>query len=484
MLEAFPWFDAAVSGRGEGTIVSICNRLAANESLADLPSVAWREGNRVSYREEDPVGPCLDDMPAPDYHDFFKLSAELKLRNPQPSVALEASVGCWWGEKNRCTFFALNAGVAKYQRKGPARVVEEIRDVGRTYAVDRIMFTDNAFPLEYFDTLLPSLEALGNKGERYDVFVEIKTNIRKQQLLNLRAAGVRYFQPGIESLSDGILDLMHKGNRSINQVQFIKWGDELEMSNVYNIITHVPGETPADYEVMSRLIPSLVHLTPPSSVHPMQLQRFSAYFEDPARWDLTDVQPAAFYRDIFPGVAPAIVERLAYTFAFKHPTLHSEPLKKARFHFERSVARWQSVHKSGSCTYELGPGWIRIRDAREGVWFGNSVVRYVTLRGLQAHVYRALDAAKSVGATAREVGGELDTVNSIIAELARLRLVYFDGKRALALAVPANTHVFATANLFGRGDDWAIPLQGTARSRDRQPRAPGEENASAGQGAR
>lgn len=121
--------------------------------------------------------------------------------------------------------------------------------------MDRIDFTDNVLPLEYYTELAPRLTELAARGERYELFVEIKTNARKDQLRSLRNAGFTYIQPGIESSSGGLLKMMKKGNTPIGQVQFLKWCDELGFVSVYNLIFRNPGEQPEDYQELVDLIP-------------------------------------------------------------------------------------------------------------------------------------------------------------------------------------------------------------------------------------
>ena len=70
-----------------------------------------------------PARQPLDQLPIPDYDEFFVLAKQLGIRSTQPGVAIEASLGCWWGEKNLCTFCGLNATSLAFTQKSPERVL-------------------------------------------------------------------------------------------------------------------------------------------------------------------------------------------------------------------------------------------------------------------------------------------------------------------------------------------------------------------------
>src|SRR6185369_12967695 len=116
------------------------------------------------------------------------------------------------GEKHLCTFCGLNGTGLGFRRKSHQRVLEEIVGLGRTYRSVQLTATDNILDHRYFDNVIPQLGKMRAEGD-YDVsiFFEVKSNLKKEQVRALAAAGVRYVQPGIESFSDHILELMDKG---------------------------------------------------------------------------------------------------------------------------------------------------------------------------------------------------------------------------------------------------------------------------------
>ena len=56
---------------------------------------------------------------------------------------------------------------------------------------------DNILDMNHFRSVLP---ALAQAGTPYELFYEIKANLRREQVATLAASGVTKVQPGIESL--------------------------------------------------------------------------------------------------------------------------------------------------------------------------------------------------------------------------------------------------------------------------------------------
>ena len=65
--------------------------------------------------------------PIPDYRDFFEQFERSRFgRGWQPSVFVETSRGCWWGERMHCTFCGLNGATMTYRSKSAPRALAEL----------------------------------------------------------------------------------------------------------------------------------------------------------------------------------------------------------------------------------------------------------------------------------------------------------------------------------------------------------------------
>src|ERR1700747_1625319 len=116
------------------------------------------------------------------------------------------------------------------------------------------------------------------KGSKLEFFLETKSNLRFEQLRTLRRGGVRAIQPGIESFSNQVLQLMRKGCTGLQNIQLLRWCEELGITVFWNLLYGFPGESPVEYARMAELIPLLAHLQKPGYCGRIHVDRFSPLF--------------------------------------------------------------------------------------------------------------------------------------------------------------------------------------------------------------
>src|ERR1041385_8129124 len=136
VLDRHDWLDAVFSGYAEQTLP---------EYVSALP-------RRVSGVIPHRAAADMDELPIPDYDAFFAdvrrngLAGAAEFRVP-----IETSRGCWWGERQHCTFCGLNALDMKQRNKSADRVFDEIVRQSR-YGLP-FFATDNILPLGFFKDL-------------------------------------------------------------------------------------------------------------------------------------------------------------------------------------------------------------------------------------------------------------------------------------------------------------------------------------------
>src|SRR5262249_59991911 len=106
----------------------------------------------------------------------------------------------------------------------------------------RVMMADNILDTKCLSTVIPRL-----RGAGLELFYEVKSNLTKASLAAMRAAGVTWIQPGIESLSNLTLQVMGKGTTAIQNIQLLRWCAELGVKPSWNILYGFPGEDPAEF---------------------------------------------------------------------------------------------------------------------------------------------------------------------------------------------------------------------------------------------
>ncbi|KAB8145159.1 RiPP maturation radical SAM protein 1 [Chloroflexia bacterium SDU3-3] len=392
VVRQFPFMDATVSGEGDIIFPQLVERVLARRSLADLQGVntrasadlaimTGRASNAPSVRD-------MDALPYPDYDDFFaqKTDANIDTRFPI-RILYETSRGCWWGEKNHCTFCGLNGSTMTYRSKTADRAMAELVHLASGHPDSPISVVDNILDMKYFKDFIPSLIA---KEMNLDLFYEVKANLRKEQVQMMRQAGITGIQPGIESLSDSVLKLMRKGVKAVQNIQLLKWCKELGVRSYWNVLWGFPGESPEDYAEVARLLPYLTHFDPPMASATIRLDRFSPNFDQSAEAGFANVQPYPAYSYVY-RVPPEAVANLAYYFTFGY----HQPQDVASYTapVAREITAWKKHHDESGLFFVDKGSYLLIWDLR-----ANLPHRLITLTGVQRALYLACDQASTTRA--------------------------------------------------------------------------------------
>jgi hypothetical protein len=137
----------------------------------------------------------------------------------------------------------LNGTELAYRSKSPDRVERELAELTRRYKTFRFEAVDDILNPSYITRLCPRLEAAHTD---YDIFYEVKANLSREQVRKLHAGGIRRIQPGIESFSTRVLELMKKGVTALENINLLRWALHYRVFTTYNIIWGFPGETVED----------------------------------------------------------------------------------------------------------------------------------------------------------------------------------------------------------------------------------------------
>lgn len=426
LARTFPEIDHVVSGEGEEALAELVEALRDGRPLQEVAGITFRDGGQVHVTPRRPQDVDLNRAPVPDYSAYLEalgrspLGAQIK-----PILGVEWSRGCWWGVKHLCTFCGLNQDRLNYRTKSARRVVKEVLTLARRHERLNFEVTDNILDYHHFDDLLPALARL---RQRYDLkfAVELKANLRKDQVALLDEAGVRAAQPGIESLSDHVLQLMDKGTTGLRNIQSIKWLNEFGIYPRYGFLFDIPGESEADYERMIDWIPALKCLPPPGYVIPFALHRFSPYFVAPERHGIHGVRPALQYELAYPDSRVPLRE-IAYLFEFNRS--RSSELDALHRRLQNACEHWRREYRPGLLVYRRGPGFVLVRDAR------GAAPEMIRLQGPDAALFLACDRVRQEDALAEELGvGHAEALDRLQG-LIRRQLVLRDGSgRVLGLA--------------------------------------------------
>ncbi len=402
LLEKFPCLDFVFSGEVDHSFPEFIERLEVGGAYDDVAGLCYRDaaGGVRQGPQQMPLRD-LDSLPFPDFDDYLEQRKHYELHEEgQLTLPLESSRGCWWGAKQHCTFCGLNANGMDYRQKSQDRFKAEVAATVERYGTRFLFMADNILSLEYFKDFI---KWSAERGLGIDFFYEIKSNVKREQVAAMAAAGITLVQPGIESFSTNTLKLMRKGVTGIRNVAFLKHAEEYGLMVAYAILGGFPGEDPAEYERMSENVQKFVHLNPPGSVAPIEFHRFSPYHQNPEAFGLK-LHPDPRYFYLYP-FSEEEVARLCYVFEPETP-----PESKHLGELEQKVAKWHQTYYSTGCTltWSSTEDAIHIKDRRQD--FPPTDYR---LTGFARVIYGVLDEPHTLKGVVRQLSRGPATVPGV-----------------------------------------------------------------------
>jgi ribosomal peptide maturation radical SAM protein 1 len=285
--------------------------------------------------------PCsnLDDIPIPDFTDFYE-----QIRAWIPNCSLignrniwlpyESSRGCWWGQKHQCTFCGINSETIKFRQKSPERVMFELKELLKKHPNKNICMVDNIMPRSYFKTLLPylSIELPG-----INIFYEQKANLSLDDVIALKKAGIAVIQPGIESLSTRCLKLVNKGISARQNIALLRYARSVGLALNWNLLYAIPHDKIVDYKTVLEILPFLHHLHPPASLSAVSIIRFSPYFENPNKYEISNIYPIALNGATFPENGTKEKASYFFTANYKSESMDQPEIMKK---FKKEIESW------------------------------------------------------------------------------------------------------------------------------------------------
>jgi ribosomal peptide maturation radical SAM protein 1 len=306
LIAVIPEIDFVITGEGELPLSRLVDYLRETPIPQDHPSISgFVSSPSVKYNYPVTLSQ-LDDLshlPIPDYGDYFDL---LKTFNPCrhffPTLPAEISRGCWWGKTSRdgkrtgCAFCNLNLQWDGYRVKSPDKIVKEVDHLTTKHKSLSVAFMDNLVPLRQSGEIFGALSEL-NKD--FHIFCEIRATTSRQVLADMKRAGVREIQIGIEVLSTRLLKKLKKGTTAIQNLETMKHCEELGLLNSSNLISQFPG---SDSEDVAETLRNLAFVLP---FRPMRFVDFclrmgSPVWQNPQAYGLQSVCNHHNWNIIFP----------------------------------------------------------------------------------------------------------------------------------------------------------------------------------------
>jgi len=390
-----------------------------------IPGVFGRSDTVGSAAEDVTVGAARDinAVPKVDFRDFLlRFGSACPAGEQDPILLFETSRGCRWGQAAPCAFCGLNGLSAHYRAMSPEAALRQFDELAQ-YASRSSLWLgcDNLMPPNYPSEVFPRLRLPAEVTLRY----EVRPDLSRAELGIMAEAGIRYVQPGIESLCTATLKLMRKGLTAFRNIRFLVDCLATGVTPEWNLLIGTPGEPEPVYAKLLEDIPHLVHLPPPTGVFPVEIVRFSHYFDRAGVYGLA-LRPHDFYRLTYPFDASA-VGNIARRFVDDHTD--QDMLNTWLDRLGNAVGEWQACWRDpedrGAPALMLDGGIIS--DSR-----GVQNARY-TLDPIATAVLAALERPTDMAAVAEECGISRAEAEGAMSWLDDRRLIFTEGARYMSL---------------------------------------------------
>jgi radical SAM superfamily enzyme YgiQ (UPF0313 family)/SAM-dependent methyltransferase len=202
--------DFAVLGEGEKVMLNLVNGLEEGGSIAEIPGLAYRLNGEVRINPpSSPVGD-LDELPMPARHLLPMHAYRMTRSRSRSSHAYTVSVarGCPFDCAFCCRIFGR-----KVRHHSVSRILEEVRVLVEQYGAEEINLEADTLTLN--KSFLRSLcEGLVSSGLSRRVIwtCESRVDTVDEELLRkMKEAGCWQISYGVETGTQRLLDLIHKG---------------------------------------------------------------------------------------------------------------------------------------------------------------------------------------------------------------------------------------------------------------------------------
>ncbi|MBZ5524319.1 MAG: TonB family protein [Acidobacteriia bacterium] len=245
LLANHPEIDIIVIHEGERTLVEIADAMShLEERLPQIPGIAYRNGQQVSFTASRPTLDDLDTLPFPDRRGPVHSIAGV------PTAYLMGSRGCY-GSCAYCCITALHrmAPGKRFRQRNVVRIAEEMAALYHERGVRQFVFHDDNFlvPAEAMNHARLSAfeQAFKDRGLK-DIALVIKcrpTDASREVLRRLKELGLVRVFFGIESATS-------RGLAALDRIQTVEDSEraleicaELDISAQFTLMIFNPDAT-------------------------------------------------------------------------------------------------------------------------------------------------------------------------------------------------------------------------------------------------
>jgi radical SAM superfamily enzyme YgiQ (UPF0313 family) len=228
--------DYVVVGEGEFTFLELVTTLQNRGDPRTVEGLAFRTSDdNIVVTPSRPRIEDLDSLPWPARHLF-----DMNVYNRNRDTKMITSRGCPY----RCIYCSTaRFHGSKFRAVSAERVIDEMEYLINTYKLKSISFADDIFTLDRQRTYR-ICQIINEKGLQVKWGCSTRVDRVDQELLTvMHKAGCNQIFYGIESVSQQVLDTVHKGFTVEQAKQAIRWTKEAGIDVEESFIIGLPCDT-------------------------------------------------------------------------------------------------------------------------------------------------------------------------------------------------------------------------------------------------
>jgi len=240
-LKEIQSIDYVCIGEGERTIVEVAEFLSGEREIKDIKGLAYKNSNGVRINEPRPIEKNLDTLPKPSRHLLPMTKYKLTGSRTKGSVFCPTIIlarGCPFD----CQFCSHPFGKT-FRHHSVERIIGEIEELVENYGTRQINFEadtltiDKRFVVELCQRIIDrKLDISWTCESRMDT-------IDEEMLRIMKKAGCWQISYGVESGSQRLLDIIHKGITKEKVIETFKITKKIGISIRGFFMLGLPTET-------------------------------------------------------------------------------------------------------------------------------------------------------------------------------------------------------------------------------------------------
>lgn len=224
-------FDNLMFGESESAFPDYVSSVLNNLPLSRINGLIYKENGKLKINPPKDIihideikNYCFDGI------DFSKYLNRL--------IYVEFSKGCYWGKCAYC-YSRYNK---KYYIRNPQKAVDMIQELSEKYKVSNFGIIDDALSPDFAEKFADEI-IRRNLKISYGCLMRLEKNISFELLQKLKQSGLYTIFWGLESASERLLNLIHKGIELDEAKRIIEESYKAGIKNFVGIMLKFPTET-------------------------------------------------------------------------------------------------------------------------------------------------------------------------------------------------------------------------------------------------